>query len=203
MAHTVARIRAGAVLGLIASIAVSNNAMAQKNSVSFEAGVVEYDAGADETYPLFILRGGREVLPWLRIGVGLSMASIGEVPRGPEFEPNGSETLWRGYLTAVAVSNRPFAHSGIAVIDLISPEAGIGIGVVHSAGLTVNTDALSDPYSGIEDKPTGFAIGFTLGLGVELSPKVSLRATGGYWSDDLYGGALDDFELTGGVQLHF
>lgn len=203
MAHTLTRICIGAGLGLIASIAVPRNAVAQKNSVSFEAGVIEYDAGADEAYPLFTLRGGREVLPWLRVGVGLSMGLIGEVPRGPEFESGGSETLWRGFFSATAFSKRPFANSGIAILNLISPEAGVGVGVVHSAGLTIIPSELSDPYSGIEDQPTGLALGVTLGLGVELSSSVSLRFTGGYWSDDLYGGTLDDFELTGGVQVRF
>jgi hypothetical protein len=126
---------------------------------------------------------------------------IGEIPRGPAFISGGSESLWRLFANATAVADRPFRNSGIAVLDRVSPEGGLGVGVVHSAGTKVNPEVFADPYNGIEDQPTGLAFGASLGLGVEVSPKVSLRVTAAYWREQLYGGALDDFELTGGVAV--
>lgn len=180
----------------------------QKNSVALEAGVIEYDAGGDQTYPLFALWGGREVRPWLRLGLGLSLGSIGDIPRGVFFDSTGveevftgSETLWRGYATATAVTHRPFRSSGIPLFDLLSPEVGVGLGIVHSDGLTLNPGVFSDPFIAIEDQPTGLALGLSLGIGIEISTAVVLRVTTWYWSDHLWGDALSDFELTGGVQV--
>jgi len=188
-------------VGFLACLSVPCHAAAQQNAIALEAGIIEYDAGGDQTYPSFTLRGWREVLPWLRLGLGVSLGAIGEIPRDSAFEDGGSESLWRFFTTATAVSHRPFRNSGIAVVDRMSPEIGFGIGVVHSSGLEVNPEIFEDPFNGIEDEPTGLALGAALGLAFEVDPRWAIRLTGGYWSDHLYGGALDDFELTGGVQL--
>jgi len=168
-----------------------------------EAGVIEYDAGGDQTYPLFALKGAREVLPWLRVGLGLSLGVIGEIPRGPAFVAGGSESLWRLFASATAVATRPFRNSGIPILDQASPEGGLGIGVVHSSGIEVNSDVFTDPFNGIEDQPTGLALGASLGMGIEVVRNVSLRVTATYWREHLYGGGLDDFELTGGVAVRW
>lgn len=189
---------------LVAALALNLHyvalAGAQERSVILEAGIIEYDAGGDQTYPTFSLRGGKEVLPWLRVGLGLSYGAIGEIPRGPAFEDGGDESLWRFFGTATAVADRPFRKSGIAVVDRMSPEAGVGIGVVHSSGLEINPEIFADPFNGIEDEPTGLALGLTLGLAFEVSTPVSVRGTFAWWRDQLYGSTLDDFELTGGLQ---
>ena len=183
-------------------VVLPEQAAAQKSSIGFEAGVIEYDAGGDQTYPVFTLQGGRAVLPWLRVGLGLSMASIGEIERS-WLIPGGSETLWRAYATGIAETHRPFQESGVALLDRISPEGGVGLGVVHSAGVEVNPAVLSDPFFAIEDQPTGLAVGLSLGLGIEISTAVTLHVTTWYWSDHLYGDALSDFELTGGVAVRW
>lgn len=194
---------AAVTFALLMSAVLPVHAVAQEYSVALEAGVIEYDAGGDQTYPLFTLRGGREVLSWLHLGLGLSLGVIGEIPRGPAFVSGGSESLWRLFANATAVADRPFRSSGIAVLDRLSPEGGVGIGVVHSAGIEVNPDVFADPFNGIEDEPTGLALGVSLGLGIEVSTAVALRVTTWYWSDHLHGGALSDFELTGGVAVRW
>jgi hypothetical protein len=194
---------AAAALSLLAILGSPGEVAAQQNSIALAAGVIQYDAGGDQTYPLFTLRGGREVLPWLRLGLGVSLGTIGEIPRGPAFLSGGSESLWRFFTNATAVADRPFRNSGVAIFDRVSPEGGVGVGVVHSAGTEVNPEVFADPYNGIEDQPTGLALGVALGIGIEISTNVSLRVTGTYWRDRLYGSTLDDFELTGGVAVRW
>lgn len=204
------RWRCSILLGCLTLGILPVAADAQKNSIAFEFGVIEYDAGGDLTYPLYVLHGGREVLPWLRLGIGMSLADIGDIPRGVYFDSTGmqviftgSETLWRGYATATAIAHRPFRTSGVPLLDQLSPEAGVGLGIVHSAGLTLNPDVFSDPFNGIEDQPSGLALGISLALGIEISTVVALRVTTWYWSDHLWGDALDDFQLTGGVAVRW
>lgn len=201
---------AAAALTLLVPAMVPVHAAAQENSVAVEIGVIEYDAGGDQTYPLYALWGGREVRPWLRLGLGLSLGSIGDIPRGVFFDSTGveevftgSETLWRGYATATAVTHRPFRSSGVPLFDRFSPEAGVGLGIVHSDGLTLNPGISSDPFIAIEDQPTGLAIGLTLGIGIEITTAVVVRVTTWYWSDHLWGDALSDFELTGGMAVRW
>lgn len=194
--------RVAAAASLFACLGHTNRAIAQQYSVSVEGGVIEYDAGGDQTYPLFTLRVGRELGPWLRVGLGLSMAPIGEIERS-WLIPGGSETLWRAYATGTAVAHRPFRNSSVALLDRISPEGGVGLGVVHSAGVEVDPAVFSDPFFAIEDEPTGLALGLSLGLSIEVSTTVALRVTTWYWSDHLYGDALSDFELTGGVAVRW
>lgn len=194
------------IVFLLAAVACSGAveaAGAQTRSIIVEAGIIEYDAGGDQTYPSFSLRGGKEILPWLRVGVGVSLGIIGDIPRGDAFEAGGSEDLWRFYGTATAVADQPFGNSGIAVLKGMSPEFGIGIGVAHSAGLEINPDIFDDPFNGIEDQPTGLALGASIGLRFPVSHSLSIRGTVAYWREQLYGGALDDFELTGGLQFNW
>jgi len=190
-------------LVLLALLLGGARAEAQTGSLIVEGGIVEYDAGGDQTYPSFSLRGGKAVLPWLRLGLGLSLGVIGDIPRGPAFEEGGSELLWRLFAGATAVADRPFRNSGIAVFKGMSPEFGVGIGVVHSAGLEVDPEIFSDPFNGIQDQPTGLSLGVNIGLAFAVSNRVAVRGTLGYWYDQLYGGGLDDFELTGGLQFNW
>jgi hypothetical protein len=187
----------------LACMGLPVQAASQQSSIALEAGVIEYDAGGDQTYPLYTLRAGREVLPWLRLGLGMSLGSIGDIPRGPAFISGGSETLWRAFATGTAVTHRPFRKGGVPLLDRLSPEAGIGIGVVHSDGLEVDPAAFSNPFIAVEDQPTGLAVGLSLGIGIEASTAVVLRGTAWYWSDHLWGDALNDFELTGGIQVRW
>jgi hypothetical protein len=109
--------------------------VALDHQVGVRGGLLSYDAGGDQSYPMLQITAERTVAPHLRLGVLGSWAHVGEVSR-PWVRAGSDERVFRGVATAGYEAARLFA--GVPVLKHLTPVFSAGLGVVHSAG--VETD---------------------------------------------------------------
>jgi opacity protein-like surface antigen len=176
-------------------------ARAQATQVGVRGGLLSYDAGGDQSYPMLQITAERTVAPHLRLGVLGSWAHVGEVSR-PWVRAGSDERVFRGVATAGYEAARLFA--GVPVLKHLTPVFSAGLGVVHSAGVETDfSQYQNDPFFGITNQRTGFTYGGGLTLELPVVSRAIVSGTFQYWRDKLYGGRLDNFDQALGVAWRF
>jgi len=187
---------------LILSLLVASGTLdAQTTQISARGGLLRYDAGNDNSFPLLQMAFEQRVGPHLRLGVVGSWSHVGQVAK-PWIARGSNETLLRGAVTAGYEATNLFAH--VPLIRGVTPVFSAGLGVVHSAGVQTDfSEYQNDPFFGITDQRTGLSYGGGLTLERPVTSHALITASVLVWRDKLYGGRLYNFDQVLGVAWRF
>ena len=182
-------------------IVASGTANAQMTQISARGGLMFYDAGNDNSFPMLQLVFEHTVVPHLRLGLVGSWSHVGKVAK-PWIAAGSDERVLRGAVTIGYEATHLFSR--VPLLKGVSPVFSAGIGAVHSAGVQTDfSQYQNDPFFGITDQRTGLTYGGGLTLERPVTSHAVITASFLYWRDKLYGGRLDNFDQVLGIAWRF
>ena len=186
---------------MLVLLIASGPVQAQTTQISARGGLLFYDAGNDNSFPMAQLAIEHTIAPHLRLGLIGTWSHVGHVTK-PWIAPGSDEHLLRGVVTAGYEATNLLSH--VPLLGGLRPVFSAGLGVVHSAGVETDfSQYQNDPFFGITDQRTGLTYGGGLTLERSVTPHAAITASFLIWRDKLYGGRLDNFDQVLGFAWRF